>query len=126
LELDIFANVAFWRCVLEDAIYHALGARIATRRNELKLSQADLAERVGMSRGSVANVEAGRQRLPLHQVYRYLEALRLGEVGDLLPKPTHQTSDLDESPSLDMRQATEGLSDMAKAQVEALYAEFRK
>jgi hypothetical protein len=64
--------------------------------------------------------------LPLHQVYRYLEALRLGEVGDLLPKPTHQTSDLDEAPSLDMRQATKGLSDMAKAQVEALYAEFRK
>lgn len=112
--------------MLEDVIYHALGARITTRRNELKMSQADLAERVGMSRGSVANVEAGRQRLPLYQVYRYLEALRLGEVGDLLPKPTHQTSDFDEPPSLDMRQATEGLSDMAKAQVEALYAEFRK
>jgi transcriptional regulator with XRE-family HTH domain len=126
LELDILANVAFWGCVLEDAIYHALGARISTRRSELKLSQADLAERVGMSRGSVANVEAGRQRLPLHQVYRYLEALQLGEVGDLLPKPTHKPSDADESPSLDMRHATEGLSDMAKAQVEALYAEFRK
>lgn len=112
--------------MLEDVIYHALGARISTRRSELKLSQADLAERVGLSRGSVANVEAGRQRLPLHQVYRFLEALRLPDVSDLLPKPTHQIDDLDEAPSLDMRKATKGLSDTAKAQVMALHAEYRK
>nr|WP_315458017.1 helix-turn-helix transcriptional regulator [uncultured Sphingorhabdus sp.] len=112
--------------MLEDVIYQALGARISTRRSELKLSQADLAERVGLSRGSVANVEAGRQRLPLHQVYRFLEALRLPDVSDLLPKPTHQIDDLDEAPSLDMRKATKGLSDTAKAQVMALHAEYRK
>lgn len=110
--------------MLEDEIYRLLGARIAMRRSELNLSQAGLALRVNMSRASVANVEAGRQRLPLHQVYRFLQALRLNNISALLPAPPHVSSTPDDEISLDMRKATKGLSDTAKAQVEALYEEF--
>ena len=39
------------------------------------MSQGSLGKRVGLSRASVANIEKGRQRIPLHHLYRLAQAL---------------------------------------------------
>jgi DNA-binding XRE family transcriptional regulator len=61
----------------------ALGARIAGRRNDLGMTQADLASALGVSRGSVANMERGAQDPPLSRVYMLAQALRC-EPKDLI------------------------------------------
>lgn len=40
-------------------------------------TQQDLAKRVGLSRGSVANIELGRQRILLHDVERFAVAFNM-------------------------------------------------
>lgn len=47
-----------------------LGTRIAKRRHQLRLSQEELAERLGVNRTSVANWEAGK-----HYPQRHIGAL---------------------------------------------------
>lgn len=66
------------------AVYRALGAAIVRRRKALNLTQADLAERAYLSRSALANLETGRTRVLLHQVYLLADALGLG-MSDLLP-----------------------------------------
>lgn len=65
-------------------LYQELGALIRRRRRTLEYTQADLAARLGISRGAVANIESGRQNMLLHQLYRLADALEL-EVHELLP-----------------------------------------
>lgn len=69
----------------EMELYRALGRAVAKRRNELKLTQAFVAERIGLTRASLANIETGRQKLLLHQVYRLANVLQLGSILDLAP-----------------------------------------
>ena len=63
----------------------AFGKAVALRRDELQLTQADLAALVGISRASVANIEKGRQNVLLHHAYDLAAALKMPKVGDLLP-----------------------------------------
>lgn len=49
------------------------------------MSQDDLAQRAGISRTSVVNIEAGRQGVALATLYRLAEALGASP-GDLLPE----------------------------------------
>ncbi|MGA3004886.1 MAG: helix-turn-helix transcriptional regulator [Acetobacteraceae bacterium] len=67
-------------------IYHELGALIRRRRRVLDLTQGDLADRLGISRGGLANIETGRQNILVHQLYRFAAALDMN-VHDLLPLP---------------------------------------
>jgi transcriptional regulator with XRE-family HTH domain len=46
--------------------YAAVGARVRSARDGAGLSQSMLAHRIGFTRSSVANLEAGRQRIALH------------------------------------------------------------
>lgn len=71
----------------EKRIYEAFGRRVAVRRRELGLTQADLARRIRMSRASVANIESGRQNVLLHHVYALAEGLELPAIAVLLPPP---------------------------------------
>lgn len=48
------------------------------------MSQAHLAGQVGLLRTSITNIEAGRQKAPLHVLYALCDALDV-EVTDLLP-----------------------------------------
>jgi transcriptional regulator with XRE-family HTH domain len=68
-----------------DELYGRLGRSIAEKRGAKGLSQADLARKVGLSRAAVANVETGRQRIMLHQLYAVASALQLGSILDLVP-----------------------------------------
>lgn len=65
-------------------VYRELGARIRRYRVEAGLSQAALAGAVNASRTSIANLEAGRQRPPLHVLYQIAGKLER-PLADLLP-----------------------------------------
>lgn len=59
----------------DSPIYAALGDLVRKHRESQEMSQVSLAKRVGLSRASVANIEKGRQRIPLHHLYRLAHAL---------------------------------------------------
>jgi transcriptional regulator with XRE-family HTH domain len=67
-----------------DAFYTVLGERVRRARKQINMSQADLAVRLGLSRTSIANLEAGRQRPAAHQVAMIAEVLDI-PVHELLP-----------------------------------------
>jgi len=56
--------------------YKLAGARVRETRGK-KLTQEELAKATGLSRASVVNIEAGRQKLLLHHVFGIAEALGL-------------------------------------------------
>jgi DNA-binding XRE family transcriptional regulator len=51
-----------------EVIYQAVGAKIRMFREMQDITQGDMAKSVNLSRVSVNNVEAGRQRIQLHQI----------------------------------------------------------
>ncbi len=69
----------------ETTLYRHIGDAIRDRRHDRGWTQGQVAEAAGVLRTSVANVEAGRQRAPLHLIYRICAALNL-EVGRVLPR----------------------------------------
>ncbi len=71
--------------MVKNPINVVFGKAVAQRREELGLTQANLAGLVGMSRASIANIEKGRQNVLLHHVYDLAAALEMPKVGDILP-----------------------------------------
>jgi transcriptional regulator with XRE-family HTH domain len=71
-----------------DPIYKQIGAVIKSRRKTLEMKQETLAGLLGISRGSLANVETGRQGVLVHQLYKFAVALQLNTPADLLPQPS--------------------------------------
>lgn len=58
-----------------EKIYKKLGKLITARRLEIGITQTELALLVKMSRPSIINMEAGRQRILLHRVVELDKAL---------------------------------------------------
>src|SRR3984957_10827360 len=60
-----------------DDLYRELGRKVrqARERQGQKLSQEALAQRLGISRASIVNIEAGRQHAPLHLLWQIAEVL---------------------------------------------------
>ena len=67
-----------------DAFYVDLGRRIRDERKQKKISQDELAASCGLTRASIANIEAGRQRLAAHRLCEIATALDT-EPAQLLP-----------------------------------------
>ena len=86
-ELDIWTVSQYKPDMTPDPIYGQIGALIKTRRKKLGLKQETLAGKLGISRGSLANVETGRQSVLVHQLYKFAAALELTPF-DLLPQPS--------------------------------------
>jgi DNA-binding XRE family transcriptional regulator len=72
-----------------DPRYEAFGRAVALRRDKLDMTQAQLASRVGLSRASIANMEAGRQNVLLHHACDIAAVLNLDHVDDLMPVLAH-------------------------------------
>lgn len=66
-------------------IYRVVGAALAARRKKLRLKQAEVADQIGLTRASLANIESGRQKIMLHQIYKLATALRVDSIVDLVP-----------------------------------------
>ncbi|MFL5560842.1 MAG: helix-turn-helix domain-containing protein [Gemmatimonadaceae bacterium] len=75
---------------LTAALYRAVGLRIRERRDALGMTQETLANDAGISRSSLANLERGRQQIPLHVVLALAESLNV-EMAALLPTRTEIT-----------------------------------
>jgi len=68
----------------EAALYRKLGELVRMHRERLGINQAHVAEQTGLSRASIANIETGRQRIPLHHLYSLARALKV-DAHALLP-----------------------------------------
>jgi transcriptional regulator with XRE-family HTH domain len=69
-----------------DEVYRVLGRKVRQMREGQHLSQDLLAQRLGISRASMVNIEAGRQRAPLHLLWQMAEVLQ-SKLTDLIPTP---------------------------------------
>lgn len=76
-------------------LYREVGARIKSRRRHLRWTQERLAQRLGLSRASLANIEIGRQKVLLHRLYHIAATLDVAIV-DLLPLPRSRMESADD------------------------------
>jgi transcriptional regulator with XRE-family HTH domain len=62
-----------------EPFYKQIGRRIQTLRNELGMTQEDLGSKLDprVTRASVANIEAGKQRILAHTIPQLAQALRV-------------------------------------------------
>ena len=65
-------------------LYKRFGRKIGELRSAARISQFELAGKIGLSRTSVTNIERGRQRVQLHTLYSIATAIGK-EPADLLP-----------------------------------------
>ncbi len=79
-----------------EEIYERVGRNVAGRRREIGLSQTELAERCGLTRGSIANIESGRQRPTLHTLSDIAGALEV-DMLSLLSSPEGNAGDEEEA-----------------------------
>ncbi len=61
------------------------------------MTQADLSKHIGLSRASIANIEAGRQAVMLHQMLAFSAALAVPPI-ELLPAPIPSATDRKDLP----------------------------
>lgn len=83
-DVDNYDALFYQQYVISNPIYQQIGAVIRARRKKLKMTQEVLASELGISRGSLANIETGRQNVLVHQLYKFAATLKLNVI-DLLP-----------------------------------------
>jgi transcriptional regulator with XRE-family HTH domain len=69
-----------------DGLYGQFGQLLRNARKAAGLTQDEVAERVGLKRTSITNIERGRQHIPLHQLFRLADAVGVAP-EELLPGP---------------------------------------
>lgn len=67
----------------DEAFFKELGARLAEARKGQRLSQAELAERVGVAQQTLAHYEVGRLRIPVSLLLEMSRILRFS-IDDML------------------------------------------
>ncbi len=82
---------------LIEHINRVIGQQTRLERAKRQMTQTALAEEVGLTRSSIANIEAGRQHTPAHVVLLIARALGI-PVAELMP--TH--AELDEVANLQL------------------------
>jgi DNA-binding XRE family transcriptional regulator len=68
-----------------EPVYAEIGTLLMCHRHERDLSQGDVGDLIGLTRASIANIEAGRQRLMLHTVVAIAALLGM-EPGTLVDR----------------------------------------
>lgn len=69
-----------------DRFYADIGRRIRDARVRTGATQAQLATQASMTRSSLANIEAGRQRIPVHVLVLVSEALNVAPTELFSPR----------------------------------------
>lgn len=57
--------------------YVLFGEAVAALRADAQMTQQELADKLGYSRASIANIETGRQRVLLSDVFDFAKVLRI-------------------------------------------------
>ena len=96
-------------------LYREIGRRIRRLRKAAGQTQEQLAAQVGVSRASIANIEAGRQNFLLHYIYTIAEALDLGTPVSLLPGSHEGVTPAIDTAEVPLPQ--EGLTDKQREEV---------
>jgi putative transcriptional regulator len=77
-----------FEAMTDKAVLEELGRRIQSQRLNSNLAQAEVAQKAGVSRRALQNLERGRV-CTLSLLIRVLRALgKLGQLGTLLPEPS--------------------------------------
>jgi len=74
-----------WSDDVIEQLYEAIGDRIRAARVRARVTQTELGERVGLTRSSIANIEAGRQRAMVHTLLQVADALETS-LPELVPE----------------------------------------
>lgn len=69
----------------EKQLYQAIGKRIRSARENAKLTQNELAQRVDVARTSITNIESGQQKIQVYTLYAIANVLNVS-VLNLLPE----------------------------------------
>ena len=101
-----------------DDLYGEVERKLRQARVTQGLSQERLAQQLGISRASVVNIEAGRQRAPLHLLWQFSEALAT-DLSLLIPRreelsPAAKETTLDPAMVKQIREAANNDSDAVK------------
>ena len=107
-----------------DDLYAQFGRQVRAARSEARLTQQEVAERVGLTRTSVTNIERGIQHISLRQLYLLAAAVGL-HPAQLLPRPEEAVEGVLPEPALrELERDAEGRDFAArvlrKSQVQAL------
>src|SRR5580704_1025560 len=84
---------------LMDDLYGQFGRQFRAARKDAGLTQQEIAERVGLTRTSITNIERGIQHISLRQLYLLAAAVGL-HPAQLLPLPEEATGGLLAAPAL--------------------------
>lgn len=76
-----------------DTLYRAFGRSLRAARGDAGLTQRQVAERVGLTRTSITNIERGNQHIALHQLFLLAGAVGV-EPTTLLPHDEVSLEDL--------------------------------
>ncbi|MBQ7446922.1 MAG: helix-turn-helix transcriptional regulator [Eubacterium sp.] len=68
--------------------YEYVGKAIRERRNELKLSQQTVADRIGVTRGAYSQYETGKNAISMEVWFKIAEVLKL-DPDDIPAKALH-------------------------------------
>jgi len=90
-EIDILLNLRHDGVV--DDLYALFGRQLRVTRREAGLTQQQVADRVGLTRTSVTNIERGMQHISLRQLYLFAAAVGL-HPAQLLPRPEDATEEM--------------------------------
>ena len=73
-----------------EPIYVKLSKLIVLRREKLGMTQAQLAKKIGISRAYLATIETSRQRIYLHHLLKFEQALKLPLVIKFVRQTQHR------------------------------------
>ncbi len=90
-EIDIL--LAFRHDGEVDDLYTLFGRQLRATRREAGLTQQEVAERVGLTRTSITNIERGMQHISLRQLYLFAAAVGL-HPAQMLPRPEDATEEV--------------------------------
>jgi transcriptional regulator with XRE-family HTH domain len=83
----------------QEGFNREVGIRLQRARKQRDLTQADLAEALGIPRATYANVESGRQRIPVDILWRAAVVFDV-PVEKLLPEPSRRPTETPEQASV--------------------------
>lgn len=97
----------------EKEYFKLLGGRVALLRKELRLTQVQLAETLGISQQMVASYEVGRRRIPVSMLPQLSHALKV-QTDALLGNETKAKAKRGPTPK--WQQQIEAIAQLPKAQ----------